>query len=92
MSTPTTPREAQRIAFSTTISFCRGANVRSIIRIRPHRTWGYSSRATSRPLIGCEDDVVEIPLAASVSLHRVEAELERRDSLRAVGAPDRGVH
>src|SRR2546425_4482345 len=28
-----------------------------------------------------EDDVVEVALAAAVSLHRVEAELERRDSL-----------
>ena len=41
---------------------------------------------------GREDDVVEIPLAAAVALHRVEAELERRDPLRAVGAADRGVH
>ena len=36
--------------------------------------------------------MVEIALAAAVALHRVEAELERRDPLRAVGAPDRGVH
>src|SRR6476469_5620495 len=28
-----------------------------------------------------EDDVVEVALAAAVSLHRVEAELERRDAL-----------
>ena len=39
-----------------------------------------------------EDDVVEVALAAAVSLHRVEAELERRDPLRAVGAADRAVH
>jgi hypothetical protein len=37
------------------------------------------------------DDVVEVALAAPVALHRVEAELERRDPLRAVGAADRGV-
>ena len=39
-----------------------------------------------------EDDVVEVPLAAAVPLHRIEAELERRDPLRAVGASDRAVH
>jgi len=39
-----------------------------------------------------EDDVVEVALAAAVPLHRVEAELERRDPLRAVGAADRRVH
>ena len=39
-----------------------------------------------------EDDVVEVALAAPVALHRVEAELERRDPLRAVGAADRAVH
>src|SRR5205823_1454090 len=38
------------------------------------------------------DDVVEVALAAAVSLHRVEAKLERRDSLRAVGATDGAVH
>ena len=92
MSMPTMPREAQRIAFSTMISFCRSVNVRSIIRIRPARTCGYSSAARSRPRIGREDDVVEVALAAAVSLHRVEADLERRDPLRAIGAADRGVH
>src|SRR5919108_600325 len=49
MSTPTTPRGAQRIAFSTTIAFSSAANVRSIIRIRPARTCGYSRLARSRP-------------------------------------------
>ena len=39
-----------------------------------------------------EDDVVEVALAAAVALHRVEAELERRDPLAAVGAADRAVH
>ena len=39
-----------------------------------------------------EDDVVEVALAAAVALHRVEAQLERRDPLRAVGAADRRVH
>ena len=41
---------------------------------------------------GGEDDVVEIALAAAVPLHRVEAELERRDPLAAVGAADGAVH
>ena len=36
-----------------------------------------------------EDDVVEVALAAAVPLHRVEAQLERRDPLRAVRAADR---
>jgi hypothetical protein len=39
-----------------------------------------------------EDDVVEIAFAAAVSLHRVEAELERRDPLRPVCAADCGMH
>jgi hypothetical protein len=33
------------------------------------------------PADGSEDDVVEIALAPAVPLHRVEAELERRDAL-----------
>ena len=41
---------------------------------------------------GGEDDVVEVALAAAVALHRVEAQLERRDPLRAVRAADRLVH
>ena len=44
------------------------------------------------PARGGHDDVVEVALAAAVPLHRVEAELERRDPLRAVGAADRRVH
>jgi D-serine deaminase-like pyridoxal phosphate-dependent protein len=36
--------------------------------------------------------VVEVVLAAAVALHRIEAQLERRDVLRAVGAADRRVH
>jgi hypothetical protein len=36
--------------------------------------------------------VVEVALAAAVSLHRVEAHLERRDVLLAIGAADRAVH
>ena len=48
------------------------------------------ARAVDAPDRG-EDDVVEVALAAAVSLHRVEAELERRDPLRAVRAADRAV-
>ncbi len=51
MSIPTTPREAQPIAFSTMIPFCSWVKVRSIIRIRPQRTWGYSIDARSSPRI-----------------------------------------
>ncbi len=51
MSIPTTPREAQRIAFSMMIWFCPGVKLRSIIRIRPQRTCGYSIDARSRPRI-----------------------------------------
>ena len=39
-----------------------------------------------------QDDVVEVALAAAVALHRVEAELERRDVLAAVRAADGAVH
>ena len=66
--------------------------MRSIIRISPARTCGYSMLARSTPADRGEDDVVEVALAAAVSLHRVEAELERRDPLRAVRAADRAVH
>ena len=45
------PRDPQRIAFSTITSFCRGVKVRSIIRIRPAVTWGYSRLARSSPRI-----------------------------------------
>src|SRR5213076_1445580 len=48
-------------------------------------------RRTVEPADGREDDVVEVALAAAVALHRVEAELERRDPLRAVGAADGAV-
>ena len=89
---PTTPRSDQRIAFSTMISFRRRSKVRSIIRISPARTCGYSRLARSSPADRGEDDVVEVALAAAVSLHRVEAQLERRDPLRAVRAADRAVH
>jgi hypothetical protein len=49
MSTPTIPRGAQRTAFSTMTVFCSALNVRSIIRIRPARTCGYSRLARSSP-------------------------------------------
>ena len=40
------------------------------------------------PADGGRDDVVEVLLAAAVPLHRVEAELHRRDVVLAVGAAD----
>ena len=51
MSMPTMPRAAHRIALSTMISFSRRSNVRSIIRISPARTCGYSRPARSSPRI-----------------------------------------
>ena len=51
MSTPTMPRGAQPIAFSTMIVVQPRVKVRSIIRIRPARTCGYSRRARSSPRI-----------------------------------------
>src|SRR5881394_1279687 len=51
MSMPTMPRDDQCSAFSTMIAFCRSVNVRSIIRISPARTCGYSSPARSSPRI-----------------------------------------
>src|SRR6267142_628607 len=78
MSTPTTPRGAQPIAFSTMIVFCSAVNVRSIIRIRPARTCGYSRLARSRPRIGDRDEAVELPEV----LHR------ERDALLVREAPE----
>ena len=43
------------------------------------------------PVDGGDDDVVEVPLAAQVPLHRVEAELDRRDARGPVLLPDDGV-
>ena len=91
MSTPTTPRLAQAIAFSTMISFCRASNVRSIIRISPARTCGYSSRARSSPRIAAR-----MMWSRSRSPPRFRfIGLKRSSSvvmpLRAVRAADRGV-
>ena len=49
---------------------------------------GYSSRARSMPADRGADDVVQVLLAAAVALHRVEAQLHRRDVVPAVGAAD----
>ena len=84
---PTTPRSRQLIAFSVMISLSSNGNARSRQKIRPGLT-GYSS---SRPVHAADrrrDDVVEVLLAAAVPLHRVEAELHRRDVVLAVGAAD----
>src|SRR5207237_10340982 len=53
--------------------------------------WVLEAR-TIQPADRGQDDVVEVALATAVSLHRVEPELERRDSLRTVRAADRRVH
>ena len=92
MSTPITPRsETSEIAFSTTISF--RARVEGAVHHQDQR--GPDLRILQpRPVEaahGGEDDVVEVALAAAVPLHRVEAQLERGDPLRPVGAAERGV-
>ena len=87
MSTPTTPRSRQAIAFSTMISLSSYGNARSRQKIRPGLT-GYSSVARSMPADRRRDDVVEVLLAAAVPLHRVEAQLHRGDVVLAVGAAD----
>jgi hypothetical protein len=53
--------------------------------------WVLEARAIETADRG-EDDVVEVALAATVALHRVEPQLERGDPLRPVGAADRSVH
>ena len=89
---PTTPREAQRIAFSTTTSFCRGVERPVHHQDQAAAHLRVLDRGAVEPADRGEDDVVEVALAAAVALHRVEAELERRDPLGAVGAADRAVH
>ena len=49
------------------------------------------ARAIEPPDRG-DDDVVEVALAAPVPFHRVEAELQRRDPLRAIRASDCRMH
>ena len=44
------------------------------------------------PVDGGGDDVVEIPLAAQVPLHRIEAQLHGRHVVLAVGAAQDLVH
>ena len=92
MSMPTTPRGAQRIAFSTTIAFSSRAERPVHHQDQPGAHLRVLERGAVEAADRGEDDVVEVALAAAVSLHRVEAELERRDPLRAVGAADRRVH
>ena len=87
MSMPTTPRSRQAIAFSTMISLSSYGNARSRQKIRP----GLDRVLEGRPVHaadGGRDDVVEVLLAAAVALHRVEAQLHRRDVVLAVGAAD----
>ena len=87
MSMPTTPRSRQAIAFSAMISLSSYGNARSRQKIRPGLT-GYSRRRLVHAADGGRDDVVEVLLAAAVSLHRVEAQLHRRDVVLAVRAAD----
>ena len=92
MSTPTTPRPAQLIAFSTMISLSRRSNVRSIIRISPARTCGYSMLARSTPRIAAR-----MMWSRSRSPPRFRfIGLKRSSSvvmlLRAVRAADGAVH
>ncbi len=92
MSTPTTPREAQRdrlLDDDLVLPRREGAVHHQDqpglhLRVLEPRAVEAADRG--------EDDVVEVALAAAVALHRVEAQLERRDLLRAVRAADRRVH
>src|SRR5919198_1556244 len=84
MSTPTTPRSAQRIAFSTTIAFSSALNVRSIIRINPARTCGYSSPARSRPRIERRDPLRAVGAADRRVHGPLDRERARLDQLRPV--------
>ena len=87
MSTPTTPRSRQPIAFSTMISLSSNGKARSRQNSSPGLI-GYSRLGLVHPAHGRGDDVVEVLLAAAVPLHRVEAQLHRRDVVLAVGAAD----
>ena len=49
---------------------------------------GYSRPGLVHPAHRRRDDVVEVLLAAAVPLHRVEAQLHRRDVVLAIGAAD----
>src|SRR5829696_4795458 len=80
MSMPTMPRSRHAIAFSTRISLSSNGNARSRQKISPGFT-GYSRLARSMPR-----------LPAAVALHRVEAQLHRRDVVLAVRAAHDLVH
>ena len=69
------------------ISLSSYGNARSRQKIRP----GLDRVLEGRLVHAADrrrDDVVEVLLAAAVPLHRVEAELHRRDVVLAVGAAD----
>ena len=86
------PRGAQPIAFSTMIGVLRRCECPVHHQDQSRAHLRVLEAGAVEPADRGEDDVVEVALAAAVPLHRVEAELERRDPLRAVGAADRGVH
>ena len=75
------------MAFSAMISLSSNGNARSRQKIRPGLDRVLEGRLV-HPADGGRDDVVEVLLAAAVSLHRVEAQLHRRDVVLAVGAAD----
>ena len=91
MSTPTTPRRRpvnRLLDDDLVLSPVEGAVHH---QDQPRAHLGVLELREVEPADRGEDDVVEVALAAAVSLHRVEPQLERRDALRAVGAADRGV-
>ena len=69
------------------ISLSSNGNARSRQKMSPGLT-GYSSVGPVHPADRRRDDVVEVLLAAAVPLHRVEAELHRRDVVLAIRAAD----
>jgi hypothetical protein len=73
-------------------SFCRSVNILFHHQDQTGAHLRVLEARTVEPAHGGHDDVVEVALAAPVPLHRVEAQLERRDPLRAVGAADRRMY
>ena len=69
------------------ISLSSYGNARSRQKIRPGLDRVLEARPV-HPADGRRDDVVEVLLAAAVALHRVEAQLHRRDVVLAVRAAD----
>src|SRR5580765_213131 len=91
MSTPTTPRRvADRLLDDDRVLLLVEGAVHH--QDQPDAYERVLEARAVEPADRGHDDVIEVALAAAVPLHRVEAQLEGRDVLRAVGAADRRVH